>query len=149
MLDDDVVVGHGHGIGVSDVDFFLARSPFALGVFHGNAGRLQVLANRPQHRLFAGGLQDVVVLDVVTGGFRLVVVALVNGFVAFVEQVELQLRSEHAGVAALAQALDLLFQDRPGAVRQVPSMVMVEHIAEHQRRAFKPGHPTQGAHVGL
>ncbi|MNK80249.1 hypothetical protein D3C87_999520 [compost metagenome] len=72
-----------------------------------------------------------------------------DGLVAFVEQVEFQFRGEHAGVAALTQALDLSFQDRPGAVRQVLPMVMVEHIAQHQRRAFQPWHLAQGAHVGL
>ncbi|MNI21322.1 hypothetical protein D3C73_748400 [compost metagenome] len=28
-------------------------------------------------------------------------------------------------------------------------MVMVEHIAQHQRRALEPGYLAQGAHVGL
>ncbi|MNF73957.1 hypothetical protein D3C84_559770 [compost metagenome] len=149
VLDDDVVVGHGHGVGVADVDLFLARAPFTLGVFHGNAGCLQVLADRPQHRLFTGGLEDVVVLDVMAGGFRFVIVALVDHLVALIEQIELEFRGKHAGIAALAQALDLLFQNRPRAVGQVLAMVMIEHVAQHQRRALKPGHAPQGGHVGL
>ncbi|MNN15237.1 hypothetical protein D3C81_1283380 [compost metagenome] len=32
---------------------------------------------------------------------------------------------------------------------QVAAVVMVEHVAQHQRRAFKPGHSAQGAHVRL
>ncbi|MNR03094.1 hypothetical protein D3C85_1189750 [compost metagenome] len=28
-------------------------------------------------------------------------------------------------------------------------MVMIEHVAEHQRRAFQPGHAPQRGHVGL
>ena len=108
-----------------------------------------MLADCSQYRFLAGGLQDVVVLDVVPGGFRLVVVALVDGLVALVEQVELQFRGEHAGVAALAQAFDLFLEDCPRAVGQVLAVVMVEHVAQHQGRAFQPRHAAQGAHVGL
>ena len=148
VLDDAVAVGHGQRIGVAHVDLFLARAPFALGVFHGDAGRLQVLADGAQHRLVADGLEDAVVLDVVIGRARLAVVLGVDALVALVEQVELQLGGEHALVAALGEAGDLPLEDAARAVRQV-LVVVVLHIAQHQGGALQPGHQAHGGEVGL
>ena len=70
-----MAVGHGERVGIFDVDLFLARAPFALGGFHRNAGSLQVLAQGTHHAFFLGGLEDVVILDVVARRLRLGVAA--------------------------------------------------------------------------
>ena len=94
-----------------------------------------MLADRAHHRFLARGLQDVVVLDVVTGGLGLLVILFVDVLVGFVEQVELEFRGEHAGEAALGQARDLLFQDAARTMRQVV-VVMILHVAQDQRGAL-------------
>src|SRR3546814_14678638 len=83
------------------------------------------LFRSPHHRFFAGGLQDVVVLDVAASGLRIVVIALVDRLVALVEQIELQLGCEHAEHAALGQPRHLFLQDPARAVRQVVMMVVL------------------------
>ena len=67
-----------------------------------------------------------IILNVTAGGLEVVKAFFVGFLISLVEQIELKFRSKHAGIATFAQALDLLFQDRPRAVRQVPSMVMIE-----------------------
>ena len=148
VLHDRVAVGHFQRFGIAHVDFLLARPPFAFGVLHRDSRRLHALAHRPHHRLFAGGLQDVVVLDVVAGGFRIAVVAAMDVLVAFVEQVELQLRGEHADVTALGKPGDLFLQHGPRAMRKI-AVFVVQHIAQHQRGAVQPRDAAQGFQVGF
>ncbi|MNO61409.1 hypothetical protein D3C76_520560 [compost metagenome] len=148
VLDDAVAVGHGQRVGVDHIDLFLPGAPFALRVLHRNPRRLQVAADGAHHRLLAHGLQDAVVLDVVVDRPGLVVVAPVDGLVALVEHVELQLGGEHAPVAALLQPGDLPLEDAARAVRQIV-LVVILHVAEHQRGALHPGHQAQGGQVGL
>ena len=107
-----------------------------------------MLAYRPHHRLFARGLQDVVVLDVIAGGLGLLVVFFVDVLVALVEQIEFELGGEHTGIAAIGQPRDLLLQDAARAVRQVV-IVVVLHVAQDQRGIFKPADPAQGGQVRL
>ncbi|MCY1527420.1 hypothetical protein D9M68_624880 [compost metagenome] len=149
MLDDGVAVRHGQGVGVADVDLFLPRPPLPFRILHRYPAGLQVLADRPQHRFLAGGLEDAVVLDEMRRGLRMDVVALVDGLVALVEEVELQFRGEHAHIATLGEPRHLLAENGTRAVGQILAVVMIQHIAEHQRRAVQPGHPAQGAQVGL
>ena len=54
VLQDDVAVGHLERLGIADVDFFLARTPLALGVLDRNAGRLHLVAQPAHHAFFLG-----------------------------------------------------------------------------------------------
>ena len=64
-----MAIRHLQCFGVTDIDLFLARSPFALGVLDRNAGVLQAVADGPHDRLYLGGLEDMVVLDIAAGRF--------------------------------------------------------------------------------
>ena len=86
-----MAVGHLERAGVADIDLFLARAPFALRILDRDAGAVEPVADRPHHALFLGGLEDVVVLDVVAGGGRVDVALLADGLVVLVEQIEFQL----------------------------------------------------------
>ena len=149
VLEDRVAVGHVQGIGVADVDLLLARAPLALGVLDRDAGALQAGADRPHDALFLGRLEDVVVLDVGAGRRQLGVVLGPGALVGLVEEVELQLRGEEGAHLHRVEARRLALQDRPRRDRDVFVMVVIEHVAEHQGRALKPGDPAQGREVRL
>ena len=90
-----------------------------------------------------------IVLDVVAGGLEIAVALLVRRLVGVVEQEELELRG-HVGLHLhLLEALQLLLQDGARAVRHVLVAVVVEHVAQHQRRAREPRRAAQRLHVGL
>ena len=47
VLHDRVPVGHLQRLGIFDVDFFLARAPFALGILDRNAGAVRARCGWP------------------------------------------------------------------------------------------------------
>ena len=51
-----MAVGHGQGVGVADIDLALTRPPFAFGILHRDAGRLQLGADGAHYRFFLGSL---------------------------------------------------------------------------------------------
>ena len=108
----------------------------------------QAAANGAHHVLLLGGLEDVVVLDVFAGRLGSVIALGADRFKAFVEQVELELgRAQHAHLA-FRDTRELLAQNRARRMRDVV-MMMVEHVAEHERGALDPRNAAQCAHVGL
>jgi hypothetical protein len=110
---------------------------------------VQTVADRPHHRLFLGGLEDVVVLDVVAGGLRLPIALGVNRLIALVEQVEFELGGEIRLHAHGLQPRQLLLQQAARGVRYVLVTVMVEHVGDDQRRPGQPGDTPERRHVRL
>lgn len=141
VLDDGVPVGHGQRIGVTNVDFRLAGGCFALGIFDRNAGALQALAQRPHDILFLGRLEDMIVFIITAGEVQPLVAVGARRIEGLVEQEELQFR-RHIGFQPHGlQPRHLLFEKRARRMRHFFMGVMVKHVAQHQRRAFQPGHP--------
>jgi hypothetical protein len=120
----------------------------ALGDLHRDAGGVHVVADRADHALFLGGLQDVVVLDVPAGVLQVPVVLFPGLVVGLVEQVELELRAGLGGPAPLRQAGQLLLQDAARGMGQQPAVVVAD-VAQHQGRALQPGGAAQARRVGL
>jgi hypothetical protein len=59
-----VVVRHGDGVAVAEIQLVLARPRLALRCLDSHAGRLHVVAHGPDERLVIAGGEDVVVEDV-------------------------------------------------------------------------------------
>jgi hypothetical protein len=89
----------------------------------------------------------VVVLDVPAGALEAFVGLGARLIIGLVEHVELELGRHVDPEAQLTGAGDLAFEDRTRAVRHVFAMV-VDHVAEHQRRAREPGDPPQRRQIG-
>ncbi len=69
--------------------------------------------------------------------------------IGFAEQVEFQFGSEICEVATLLQPLHLPPQDSTRRMRQIGVVVMVEHVAQNQRRLLQPRHMAQRGKVRL
>ena len=137
------------GGAVLDVDFLLPGPGLALRVLHRDARPVKPVAKGAHHRLFLGGLKEVVVLVIGADRRQLAVAARMRLFKAFAEQVELQLRRHHRGHAAVFEPPKLALQDRARAHRNVLVPVVVHDVAQHQRRAFLPRDAAQRRQVGL
>ncbi len=149
VLDDDMGVGRGQRPGIADVDLLLAGARLALGTLHRHARAVQPGADRPHHLLLLGGLEDVVVLVVGADRRHAAVAGGMQLGIAVGEEEEFELGGHHRLVAHLAQPGDLPLQHRARRMRHVGMGVMVEHVAEHQRRAVEPRRPPQRREVGL
>ena len=141
-------IGHLQRVGVADVDLLLPRPPFALRVLDRDAGALQALADGAHDAFLLGGLQDVIVLDVAAGGLEAVEALAGGALVALVEQIELELGGEVGAHVALLEPGDLGLQDLPRRMRHLV-VVVIEHVAQHQRGALEPRRACQGREVGL
>ena len=149
VLDDGVAVRHLEGLGVAHVDLLLARAPLALGVLDRDAGTREAIAQGAHVDLLLGGLQDMIVLDVVTRRLQIAVALLEGGLVRIIEQEELELGG-HVGLHLhRLEALQLLLENGARRMRHVFMGVVVEHVAQHQRSAGQPRRAAQGRHVGL
>ncbi len=142
-------VRHFQHFGVADVDLFLARAPFALGVLDRDAGRLHLVAQPAHHALFLGGDADQVVADIGRGGLQALPVLFAGGIVGFLEQVELEFGGEVGKVATLLQPRHLLAQNRARRMRQVLVRMVVLDVVEDERRLLQPGHRADGGEVRL
>ena len=137
VLVEHVAVGHLEGGRVAEVDLLLSLAPLALGELHGHAGVLHVIADGAHQRLFLGGLEDVVVLEVVRHRRELLVALgprLVEGLA---EEVELELRGGLDLPAALARPLELALQ-HPARRLLDGYPLLGEHVAEDERRLGQP-----------
>ncbi len=144
-----MAVRHLQCLGVSDVDLLLPRPPFALGILDRNASACEAVAKRPHVDLFLGGLQNVVILDVVARCLEIAVALLVRHFVRVVEQEEFQFRG-HVGLHLHRfEALQLLLQHCAGAMRHIFMGMVVKHVAKDERRAGKPWCAAQRLEVRL
>ena len=149
VLDDRVAVCHFKGLGVADVDLFLAWAPFTLGVLDWNAGTGEAVSQGTHVNLFLGGLEDVIILDVVTRRLEVAIALLVRCLIAVIEQEELELGG-HVGLHLhLLEALQLLLQDGARRMRYVLMAVVVKHVAQHQCSTGQPRRAAQRCHVGL
>ena len=83
-----VMICGAQGGGVFDIQFFLAGLGLAFGVFDGDAGILQVVAQRAHHMFLFGGLQDVVIFVVSADGLQIAELVLADIVKAFLEQKE-------------------------------------------------------------
>ena len=101
LFEDGVAVGHGQYVGVSHVQFVLPLAPLALGAFHRDARLRQVTADRAVQLFFARSLQDVIILQVPSGGFEAVVAGGGGLTVGVVEDVILQLGTGHRLISHL------------------------------------------------
>ena len=106
------------------------------------------LADGAHDALLLGGLQDVIVLDVGAGGLEAVVALGRRRLVGLVEQIELELGGAERAQLAGREPLDLALEHGARRMRHVV-VVMVEHVGQHQRRAFEPGQRPQRRQVGL
>ena len=109
VLVERVAIRHLDGLGVAQVDLLLPAPPLALRELDRHGGRLHPVADGADEPLLLGGLEDVVVLEVL-GDRRQPVVALRARLLErLLEQVELELGRDHdAGSRASRRA-------RPGA----------------------------------
>ena len=137
------------GLGVADVELLLARAPLALRILDRDARGLQQVAHRAHHRLFLGGLEDVVVLDVVAGRLEVAKTLLVDRPVVLVEEIELELRGHVGGEPELLEPRELRLEDGARRMRDRLVVMVVDEIGEAERRALEPGALHQRRHVGL
>ena len=143
-----MAVGHLQRIGVAHVDLLLARPPLALGVLDRDAGTLQAAADGAHHAFLLAGLEDVIVLDVGAGRLEPLIALGRRRLVGLVEQVELELGGAEGAHLLGREALHLALEHGARRMRHVV-LVVVEHVAQHQRRAFEPGHLAQRGEVRL
>jgi hypothetical protein len=149
VLEDDVAVGHVEGLGIAHVDLFLAGAPFALGVLHRNAGAVQAVADGPHDAFFLGGLEDVIVLDVLAGRLEAAVALFAGRVIGLVEQEELELGGEERLHLHCVQALELALEHVARGMLQGRVVVMLEDVAEDQRGLLQPRDAAQRRQVGL
>ena len=123
------------------------HSPFEFST--GNAGALQALADGPQHLFLLGGLEDVIVLDVGAGGLEIAKAFGFGRFVGLVEQIEFELGSEIGRHAKRVEPRDLLAQHRARGMRECLMAVMIEDVAENERRCRQPRNAPERRQVGL
>ena len=148
VLVDHVAVGHLERVGVPEVDLVLAEARLTLRELHRDAGVVDAVADRPDEVLVAGGLEDVVVLDV-RAVRREAGVTLRGGFlVGVAEQDELQLRATLDRVPGFLRPRDLAPQDL--ARRDLDRLAggRVEEIAEDERGLLQPRQHAQRGGVG-
>ncbi len=147
VLVEHVAVGHLERVGVAEVDLLLPPPPLALGELHRHARRLHAVADRAHQRLFLGGLEDVVVLEVVRDR-REAVVALGPRLVErLAEQVELELGRGLDRVAALGRALELTPQHPARRLLDGLALLGVD-VAEDERGLGQPREEPPRGEVG-
>ena len=147
VLGQEVVIGAGQGVGVDDIQLFLPGLGLALGAFHRDAHRIEVIADGLHDRLFLGGLEDVVIL--VVARHRLHVAKAVGGDLvmgALVEE-ELQLGGHHGREAHCPGAGDLALEHLTRGVRRGRVGFVVDQVAEHHCGGVEPGHPADRAEI--
>src|SRR3984893_5558832 len=133
MLVEDVAVRHLEGGPVAEVDLLLPLAPLALGKLHGHAAALHVIADRTDERLFLGGLEDVVVLEVVRNGRELLIPLRARLVEGLAEEVELELGGGLDLPPALSRPLELALEQPPR--RLLDGLALLgEHVAEDQCR---------------
>lgn len=138
VFDDRVPVGHGHGLGVADIDLFLARGRLALGILDRDAGALKTVADRTHHVLFLGRLEDVVILVVAACELQIAVSGEPRIVVGLIEEEEFEFACHEGFEAHGFEARYLRLQDGARRMRHLRMCVMVQHVAENQRRAVEP-----------
>ena len=148
-LGEDVVVGSGQRVGISDVDLFLTGVCLALGALDRDARAVERVADRSHHALFLGGLEDVVVFVIGADRGQVAVAVIMRLGVAVLEQVEFQFRGHHCGHARICQPRDLRLQDRAWGHWDIGLASVIHRVAEHQSGTFLPRDAAQGAHVRL
>src|SRR5215468_5100894 len=147
MLVEHVSVRHLEGGRVAKVDLLLASAPLPLGELHGHPRRLHVVADGPHERLLAGGLQDVIVLQVARDGGELQIALgprLVEGLA---EEIELELGGRLHLPAALARALELPLEHPARRLLDGLALLRV-HVAEDERRLGQPRDEPPRGRVG-
>ena len=149
VLEDHMAVGHGQRVSIFDVDLFLARAPFAFRILDRNAGGSELLAQRPHHALFLGGLEDVVILDVVAGGPGVTETLVEDRAVVLVEEVKFELAREVRGEAHLFEPGELRLQHGARRMRDRLMVMVVDEIAQDDCGPLEPGRLHQRRQVGL
>ena len=147
VLHDRMRVGRHQRLGVAHVDLLLAGARLALRVLDRHAGGVQPGADRPHHLLLLGGLEDVVVLVVGAEGREAAVAGRLQLLVGLAEQEELELGGHHGAIAQRREPRDLALEHRARRMRHLGMGVMIDHVAEHQRRAGQPGREPQRREV--
>ncbi len=105
VLQDYMAICHFKGVGVAYIDFFLARTPFTLGIFDRDVGAFQTVADGAHNPFLFRGLEDVVILNVPAGCFQVAIVLFVGALETFIKQVEFQLGCHECGQVAFGQPL--------------------------------------------
>lgn len=81
---------------MNDVEFVLTDTPFALGAFDGNAGKLEMLSHRRGVVLVPRSLEDVIILRIPAGTFQTCVVFQGSVAIAVLKKVVLQFLGKDA-----------------------------------------------------
>ena len=134
---------------IFNVQLFLTAFGLALGAFDRHARRIERVAHRP-HRRFGARIAHQRIVDIVARDRGRIGVARVEELrIAFLEQEEFQLGRHHHVKAHVLGALELRFQHLARRMGDRLVAVMIEQIADHQRRARNPRDQPQRLHVGL
>src|SRR6185369_5477394 len=112
-------------------------------------GALEAVPNRAQDLLLLGGLEDVIVLDVIAGGLELLPVLGLCRFISLVEKIKLELGSEIRRHVHIGEPRYLPAQYRPWTMRQGLVVMMIEDVAKHERSPRQPGGPPKRPEIGL
>ncbi len=147
VLVEHVAVGHLQRVRVAEVDLLLPPPPFPLGELHRDPRRLHPVADGAHQRLLLGGLEDVVVLEVV-GDRSEAVVALGPRLVeGLPEEVELELGGGLHPVAGGHRAVELPAEHPARRLLDGLALLGVD-VAEHERGLGQPGQDAPGGQVG-
>jgi hypothetical protein len=149
MLGNGVMVGAIKRFGITDVELFLPGLGLALGVFHRDPSRKEMVAHRAHDALFLGGLQDMVILIVGADRRQFAIPRTGQITKALLEQEELELGRHHRRISERLEPRDLDLQDLPRRLRDRLMGVVVEKIAQHHCGSLEPGHAPHGGEIRL
>ena len=147
VLHDRVAVGHQQRPGVADVDLLLPRVRLALGAFNRDVGAVEAGAHRAHHVLLARGELDGVVGVEPRDRRQPAIAARARLLIGLAEQVELKLGRGHRLRAQRRQPRDLALEDGARRVGDLGLAVVVERVAQTQRRARQPRDAAQRREV--
>jgi len=149
VFGDRVVLGGVERRCIFDVEFFLPGFGFTLGVLHRDARTEKAVADRAQHILFLGRLQDMIVLVVAGDRLEIAEAFLADLIETFLEQEEFQFGRHDRRQPHVGQAGHLRLQHGARRMRNILVRVMILDIAHHHGCGFEPGNPAEARKIRL
>ena len=131
VLHDYVPIRHLQRFGIANVDLLLTGTGLALTVLDRHSSALQTNADRPHDFFFLGGLEDVIVLVVMTGSRQASVAAPVGRLKAVIEQVKLKFGCHEGLETHICQTSYLLSQHSSGRMGHFFMGVMIKNVAKY------------------
>ena len=149
VLVDHVPVRHLERVGEPQVDLVLAPAELTFRELDRYPRVVHVVAELPDHELVLAGLEDVVVHDVVRLGAHVLVALPRRLLERVLEEVELEFRAALHRVPGGPGPLHLTLEDLAGRHLHRFAGLLVEHVAQDERRLLKPRDGAHGGQVRL